>query len=254
MKLDSLRFHIVAAALIAATILLMWFGYRATSEWQRSTGLLVEQRTLEVSTLMIMALSRDMRGVQSQILPQLDPLAPHADPHELGDESRKGFCAISVSRVVLYLDGGTRRDGNVLRVQPRGSSTGMAESRGPDRRVPRHYSQRSEGTGRLSRLFAKTGAIATRLILFETAIGGDTYQVIARPVYGGPSHETVYSVIGFTVNIGWVREHYFSELTNQLSRIVDGNNSMALQILDEKGQLIASSRSVPDARLACLCS
>ena len=123
----------------------------------------------------------------------------------------------------------------------------MAESRGPDRRVPRHYSQRSEGTGRLSGSLRKQAQLRTRLILFETAIGGDTYQVIARPVYGGPSHETVYSVIGFTVNIGWVREHYFSELTNQLSRIVDGNNSMALQILDEKGQLIASSRSVPDA-------
>ena len=64
-------------------------------------GLLVEQRTLEVSTLMIMALSRDMRGVQSQILPQLDPLAPHADPHELGDEVERFLRDFRYPRVVL---------------------------------------------------------------------------------------------------------------------------------------------------------
>src|SRR5262249_48303165 len=37
--------QILAALLIMATILLMWFGYRATSEWQRSTRLVVDRRT-----------------------------------------------------------------------------------------------------------------------------------------------------------------------------------------------------------------
>ena len=85
--LKSCYFQILAGALIVATILLMWFGYRATSEWQRSTRQVVDRRTIEVLYLMVTAITRDMRGVQSQVLPQLDPspskasLAAHAfDP------------------------------------------------------------------------------------------------------------------------------------------------------------------------------
>src|SRR5262249_27517669 len=88
---DDLRFHVLAASLIGATILLMWFGYRAASEWQHSTRLLVEQRTLEVETLAIMAINRDMRGVQAQVLPQLDPIASQSEPYQLGDEVAKVF-------------------------------------------------------------------------------------------------------------------------------------------------------------------
>ena len=63
----------IGFALITAPLLLIWLGYKATGEWQRSTQLLVEQRASEVATLMIMALNRDMRGVQLQALPQLEP-------------------------------------------------------------------------------------------------------------------------------------------------------------------------------------
>ena len=252
MKLDSLRFHILAAALIAATILLMWFGYRATSEWQRSTRLLVEQRTLEVSTLMNTALSRDMRGVQSQILPQLDALAPQADPHELGDEIGKVFARFPYPESFFSWTAqqggtGTFYVFNRADRQPAWQIQ-AAETEAFPVTILKDPKELEGFAGSLR----KQANFRTRLILFETPIGNDTYQVVARPVYGGPSHETLYSVIGFTVNIGWVRDHYFTELTNQLSRIVDGNNSMSLQIFDEKGQLIASSRAVPAAEANAL--
>ena len=252
MKLDSLRFHILAAALIAATILLMWFGYRATSEWQRSTRLLVEQRTLEVSTLMNTALSRDMRGVQSQILPQLDPLAPHADPHELGDEIGKVFARFPYPESFFSwtAEQGGKGTFYVFNRADRQPAWQIQAAQTDPVTILKDPKELEGFTGSLR----KQAKLRPRLILFETPIGSDTYQVIARPVYGGPAHETLYSVIGFTVNIGWVRDHYFSELTNQVSRIVDGNNSMALQILDERGQLIASSRAIPDGKANALAS
>src|SRR5262245_32219822 len=91
MRVRSYSIQILAGLLIVATILLMWFGYRATSEWQRSTRLVVDRRTVEVLSLMVTALSRDMRAVQSQVLPQLNPSSSDAEVYELSDEIGKAF-------------------------------------------------------------------------------------------------------------------------------------------------------------------
>src|SRR5215471_8053103 len=82
-------FHILAVVLIVTTIVLVWFGYRASAAWQRSTRQFVERRTTNVTYLMMAALNRDMRGVQSQVLPQLDPL--NDSDAALGDEVAKAF-------------------------------------------------------------------------------------------------------------------------------------------------------------------
>ena len=95
-------FHIFAGALILTTILLMWFGYRAASEWQRSTRLFVERRTTNATYLMMTALNRDMRGVQSQVLPQLDSLSTDSDA-ALGDE------VLRLLRRAVYSAAGHRR-------------------------------------------------------------------------------------------------------------------------------------------------
>src|SRR5262245_50897696 len=91
MKIRSYYIQIVAALLVLATILLMWFGYRATSEWQRSTRLVVDRRTVEVLYLMVTALIRDMRAVQSQVLPQLNPSTNDAEIDELADAISNAF-------------------------------------------------------------------------------------------------------------------------------------------------------------------
>ena len=91
MKIRSYYVQILAALLVVTTILLMWFGYRATAEWQRSTRQVVDRRTVEVLYLMVTALSRDMRGVQNQVLPQLNPSTNDAEMYELSDEIAKAF-------------------------------------------------------------------------------------------------------------------------------------------------------------------
>jgi hypothetical protein len=91
MKVKSFYLQIFAAALLVATVLLTWFGYRATSEWQHSTRLVAERRAIESLYLLVTALTRDMRGVQTQVLPQLDLLDSHSEPYELGDEVANAF-------------------------------------------------------------------------------------------------------------------------------------------------------------------
>ena len=47
---------------------LTWLGYRVANEWQRSATRLVERRTNEIADLVTLALTRDMRAVQTSVL------------------------------------------------------------------------------------------------------------------------------------------------------------------------------------------
>src|SRR6516225_2632229 len=82
---------VFAGTLVIATVLLTWFGYRANSEWQRSAKQVADRRTVEALYLLVTAVTRDMRGVQTQVLPQLDLLSSHSKPYELGDEVANAF-------------------------------------------------------------------------------------------------------------------------------------------------------------------
>ena len=55
----------LAAAVCCGIAALALFGYRATDEWQRSTALLVERRSHQAADLLMLAITRDMRGVQT---------------------------------------------------------------------------------------------------------------------------------------------------------------------------------------------
>src|SRR5439155_4393516 len=97
-------------------------------------------------------------------------------------------------------------------------------------------------------LLRKQAALRTRSILFETNIEGEPYQVIARPVYVPHSRTILQGIVGFTVNLNWVRGHYFADLTAEVSRVLEGRGNMVLEVFDEKGALIASNKpagSVP---------
>jgi signal transduction histidine kinase len=241
-KADDLRFHILAAALIGTTILLMWFGYRATAEWQRSTRMLVEQRTLEVTTLAITAISRDMRGVQAQVLPQLDPIEPQSEPYVLGDEVAKVFARFPYPESFFSWSAAENGGGTFYVFNRADRPPVWRRANGETAEFPAAIVRDPPELADLLGLVKRQAALRTRFVIFETRIAGDTYQIIARPVYRGPRNATLFSVVGFMVNIGWVRTNYFSELTSQLSRIFGGENSLALDIVDENGNVVTSSR------------
>jgi signal transduction histidine kinase len=235
-------FHILAVALIMTTILLVWFGYRASSEWQRSTRLFVERRTTNVTYLMMTGLNRDMRSVQSQVLPQLDPL--NDSDAALGDEVAKTFARFPYPESFFIWRAGTT---GVLSVFNRAG------------RLPAWYRGDVETTAfpatvlknppelaGLVRALGSKASLHTRFVVFETTIDGEPYQVVARPVYAPPSRASLHSIVGFTVNISWIRAHYFTDLLTDLSRVI-GRRSVALEILDETGALIAASRPAANA-------
>ena len=200
-----------AILLVAATILLMWFGYRATSEWQRSTAQVVDRRTVEVLYLMVTAFSRDMRAVQSQVLFQLAPPTTDAEVYELCDEIAKAFASFPYPDSFFSWTARRRRQRPALRLFNRADRppTG-ARPTAPQTPFPTTLLRIPLSSRAMMQLLRSQAPLRTRFILFETTIGGEPYQVIARPVYLPASRTTLRGIVGFTVNLNWVRAHYFT--------------------------------------------
>ena len=58
-------------------------------------------------------------------------------------------------------------------------------------------------------------------VALNTELAGQPYQVIAWLTYADSLQERLDSVIGFTVDLGWVRRVYFAEILSQLDPIVN---------------------------------
>jgi signal transduction histidine kinase len=232
-------FHILAGVLIATTILLMWFGYRATSEWRRSTEEVVERRTTNVMYLLMAALNRDMRSVQNQVLPQLDPL--NSSDAALGDEVAKAFARFPYPESFFSWRAAENGKG-VLSVfnradRPPSWYRGNVGAREFPATVLKNPPELSE----LVHLVESQAALRSRFIVFEMSIKGQAYQIIARPVYVPPSRTRLHSIVGVTINIDWVKTHYFSDLVAEFVRTIDARHSL-VEITDETGKPIATIR------------
>ena len=250
MKVRSYYVQVLAALLIVATILLMWFGYRATSEWQRSTRLVVDRRAVEVLYLLVTAIKRDMRAVQTQVLPQLNPSTNDAEMFELSDEIAKAFARFPYPDSFFSWTGSDEK-GSLYVFNRADRPPSWHSGKIQTTEFPTTVLKNPEELAPMMRLVRNPSALRASFVVFETNIGGEPYQVIARPVYIPGSRTVLKGIVGFTVNLNWVRSHYFGELDTQITRVVEGRGSMVLEVLDEKGSPVTSNRAalnVPNDR------
>ena len=233
-------FPIVGFALVAALLLLTWLGYRATHEWQLSTRMLVEQRTSDVVTVMIMALNQDMRGVEVQVLPELESLAVRGAL--LTDEVTWALARFPYPESFFSWTAGKDPKGDLTvfdrteRPPPwRAANIGQIG-------FPTTTLKNPEEFAPIVSMLRARAAMPVQFALLETQIDGQTYQVIAMCRYGGESETALQGIVGFTVNSGWVRAHYFPELTAQLAHVLASQSNVALSIIDDKGVIATTNR------------
>jgi signal transduction histidine kinase len=81
--------------------------------------------------------------------------------------------------------------------------------------------------------------------VFQTDIAGRPYQVVVSLFYDIEKPEKLAGLVGFTVNLDWVRRFYFNDLLRQLARIGGGADDIALEIVDAAGQPVASNSGAP---------
>ena len=90
-----------------------------------------------------------------------------------------------------------------------------------------------------------SAAIAAQLryAVFDVALAGIPYQVIARITYADPLHEHLESVSGFTVNLDWVRRWYFADILSEVKPSASGGLTQDVALLDEHNRTIVGSNS-----------
>ena len=86
-----------------------------------------------------------------------------------------------------------------------------------------------------------------RYSIFETRLGHERYQVVARLQYRGPYRENLDNVFGYTVNLDWAERSYFAEITAQVGRIDRSGIELHLAVLDEQAHLITGTSGAAPA-------
>jgi signal transduction histidine kinase len=112
----------------------------------------------------------------------------------------------------------------------------MPESSGA-RRFPVFLVPDPPGAALLRHQIDSYGAARYHYVVLQTDLGGQPYQVIARLMYTNPLQEEPDAVIGFTVNLRWIRKSYFAEIFPQVVRLADREHSLEIGVFDEKKDL-----------------
>jgi signal transduction histidine kinase len=99
---------------------------------------------------------------------------------------------------------------------------------------------------------AQSAAHGQRFAVFETELGGERYQVVARLMYRTSRRAELQRVFGFLVNLNWVRTSYFSELTDTVRRIAAAGPGVNTAIYDEHGALVAGIPGIGNERPAAV--
>lgn len=225
----------LAAAVCLGIATLLGFGYRATREWQRSSEMLMAREAEESADLLVTAVTRDMRGAHSRVLANrdwgelsLDSLTDTSDQVSTAfarypyPESFFTWQQNSPHGVVFF-----NRSNRFPAWMPRPAE---------QHRYPVTLVTNPPGGDAFRDKVAAFSRGRFRYVTFETDLGGRPYQVVARLVYADALQEQLHSVIGFTVNLDWVRESYFSDLLSQVEPIATRGNNLNIAVLDDKGQ------------------
>jgi signal transduction histidine kinase len=231
---------VFAAGLALATGLTFWLGLRATRAWQSSTRDAADTRANEVAALLTVALERDMKGGQVSVLVPFNEGLVNSPPYELADRFARGFARFP------YLDSfyvWTERGGpsgttyvfNRADRQPRWDTAGAPKDPFPV--VFRQDPDPLTGLIVRARAAARDGV---RFAFDEAPIAGVRYQSVAQLMYEGEGSQTrAAAIVGFLVDVDWVRQRYFSDFIRQIQDII-GDPTLSVQIRDDAGGVVAA--------------
>jgi signal transduction histidine kinase len=233
---------LLAVAVCLAIAMLLGFGYRATREWQRSSELLVERDTEESADLVVTAVTRDMRGAHARILANRD--WGELSLESLTDTSDQVATAFARYPYPESFFSWQQAGGAVVFFNRANRYPSWLPPSGESNRYPVVLVTNPPGTQSLRKRIEEQGAHGYRYAAFETDLAGQPYQIVARLIYADPLQEQLHSVIGFTVNLTWVRQSYFSDMLSQVAPIATRGKGLNISVFDERGERVWSNDEV----------
>jgi signal transduction histidine kinase len=228
---------LLAVAVCLGIATLLGFGYRATREWQRSSEMLIQRDTEESADLLVTAVTRDMRGAHSRVLANRDwgelSLESLTDT---SDQVATAFARYPYPES-FFSWAENNPNGIVFFNRANRFPAWMPRPTEPHR-YPVALVTNPPGAEELRRKVEAFGKRRFRYATFDMNLGGEPYQVVARLVYVDTLQERLDSVVGFTVNLDYVRESYFSDILSQVAPIATRGNSLDIAVIDDAGRRI----------------
>jgi signal transduction histidine kinase len=234
--------YVLGVVLCSATAVLVWFGYRASAEWQRSSELVAVRRADETLILLAAALNKDMKGVQVSVIAPINEENLALDsPYDFADRFERAFARFPYPEsFFVWRDTNAPDDATVFfhRADRLPAWDPNARSTSP---YPVVVVRDPAPTRALVDRVRAQAAYRRPFAVFQVNLGGVPYQVVAHLLYRGTGSGQLLGFVAFTVNMAWVRSNYFSEIVDQIARIGSKEEAMALSILDDAGRAVASS-------------
>jgi signal transduction histidine kinase len=231
----------LAACLVVATIFMFWLGYRATRQWDRGTRESVQARGNELLALLTIALERDMKGGQSRVLVPFNPITlDESSSYDLADRFAGAFARFPyLESIFIWRNtggpGGLTYFFNRVERRPPWDRESVADELYPV--VIRRNPAPAAALIQSARDYASDG---TSFAVFECALAENPYQTVAHLIYAGDRGVQLAGLVGFTVNLEWVRHRYFADLLDQMQKI-SGDNTIRIEIRDAADTLVAES-------------
>ncbi len=227
-----------AACLVVATVLMFWLGVRATRAWERSTRESVESHGNEALSLLVIALERDMVGGQASVLPLNQLVLKQSSTYDLADRFGRAFARFPYVEsffVWTALDG---QDGRAYFFDRAERLPPWDDESDPTDPYPVSVRVNPAGMRPMLDAVRARAATGTPYTLIETEIAHVRYQAVSHLEYAEGPDKSLRAAVGYTVNMNWVRGHYFDDLIHQVQK-VSGDPTVTIQIRDETGKTVA---------------
>jgi two-component system phosphate regulon sensor histidine kinase PhoR len=230
----------LAALVCCGIAALAWFGYRATDEWQRSSALLVERRSQQAADLLMLALTRDMRGVQTSVLmSEVENRRVFEPPFDINDLVAVAFARYPYPECFFGWQAGSAQP-TILFSRTDRRPSWLPRSKQDDP-YPVEITTNPAEAAVLRRRIDADVAAGRRYSIFEATLGGSPYQVVALISYRDVPREQLDSVFGFMVNLAWVRQEYFEGITDQVSQLGGTVGGIDYAVSDERNQRVVGN-------------
>lgn len=238
----------IGAILSLAVSSLAFIAYRAVGEWERSTLLLVDQRSEEALTLLTVALNRDMKGVHHSVLAPFNEAALDLERrYVLEDLFARAFARFPYPEsFFVWRDAARGAPSSVIfnRLDRRPAWAGEGASAGA---FPVVSIEQARILPQLLAQVTALGRSGRPFGAFDLVIDDLPYQAVVHLLYDTTRARALIGAVGFTVNLDWVARNYFHEILGQISRIGDVEDSVSLAVADEHGRTVASTRATATA-------
>ncbi len=237
----------LGAGIGVSVVMLAWFGFRASREWQRSSVLLVERYAEEAASLLVTALVRDMRAAHTSILASpLWEAFTFDSPYAVTTLVASAFARYPYPETFFAWEGGTAFDKLSFFTRSDRPPAWADPAPEPGRYPVRMVTNRQLAATILRQVDA-AAAQSRELSVVDFEIDDTPHQVVIQIRYRDRIRQQVAGVSGFTVNLAWARAHYFPELTKQVSRIGGPDRGLAFGILDDRDETIVATRPFEEA-------